>query len=417
MNIPLVYGPPQSERRIENILKKKDELLVQVMRDTVRDKGVKLTTHLSIVSRRLVLYPERSRAGVSSKISPKAERKRLREILEEIAPPGCGLIARTNSAELNREELVSAMNELLERWEQIKKSAEACRAPKLLYEAEGMISCLLRDIRLDTLEAIVTDDAEFFRLLQKDIPDPSKVKFYEEALPLFARYGVEKEVTKMINRKVSLPSGGYIVVDQTEALTAIDVNTGHFVGKTDLEQTVFETNLEAAAEIARILRLRNIGGIIIVDFIDMQNSENREKVTALMNSLLSKDRSKAFVVDITPLGLMEITRKRTGENFGETVTEPCEFCGGRGAVRDIYAVCSDVLREIKTAASRNKGGKVLVETSPAMANLLFSSERQAVAKLETDCGVTIEIVPKASFRRDAFSVASGSYISKEGKIL
>jgi ribonuclease G len=389
--------------RIEKLLKRKDEILVQVLRDPVRNKGVKLTTSISVANSFMVLYPERARSGVSAKIHPVNERKRLKDILDEITPEGCGLIARTNSAGLAKEALISARDDLMERWRVIQEKSAASGAPKLIYEEEPLIPRLLRDIRQADLEGIITDDEDMRSLLPAGIP-PDKLTVYNGTVPLFVRYGVEAEAEKILNRKISLPSGGYIVIDQAEAFTVIDVNTGHFTGSVDLEQTVLKTNSEAAEEIARALRLRNIGGIIIVDFIDMQNSENREKIKERMNTLLSKDRAKACVVDITPLGLMEITRKRTGDNLSAAMYEPCPYCGGKGMIKDSDAVCLDIFNELKREAAAGRGKGITIEASAVITDILNNSGRETLDLIAAEYNIELSITARSSFRKDSYII-------------
>ncbi|MDR2400282.1 MAG: Rne/Rng family ribonuclease [Deferribacteraceae bacterium] len=398
--------------RIENLLKEKDELFVQVIRDPVRSKGVKLTAYISLVSCYLVLNPFVPQSSVSSKIRPKGERKRLGAILNEITPPGYGLIARTNSAGLSKDVLILSRDELIKQWEDIKKRGETANAPKLLYEEVSIIPRLLREIRQTELEEVITDDAKISQFLPIDFPT-DKVTFYSGDTPIFAHYGIESETEKIFNRKIRLPSGGYIVIDQTEALTVIDVNTGRFTGTVDLENTALETNLEAAREIARILRLRDIGGIIVVDFIDMQDAENRGKVAGEMNLLLEKDRSKASVVDITPLGLMEITRKRSGGSLTSSAYEPCEYCGGKGAIKSAIAVCSDILSELKAEGAKTNGGGFVIETSPAVSAILNGDAKEALASIAERYALNVDIITRAAFRKDSYLLSHRTFL-KEG---
>jgi ribonuclease G len=398
MNFSRTDDPP----RIEKLLKRKDEILVQVLRDPVRNKGVKLTTSISVANSFMVLYPERARSGVSAKIHPVNERKRLKDILDEITPEGCGLIARTNSAGLAKDALISARDDLMERWRVIQEKS-AASAPKLIYEEEPLFPRLLRDIRQADLEEIVIDNEDIRSLLPDGIP-PDKLTVYNGAVPLFVRYGVEAEAEKILNRKISLPSGGYIVIDQAEAFTVIDVNTGHFVGSVDLEQTVLKTNSEAAEEIARALRLRNIGGIIVVDFIDMQNSENREKIRERMNTLLGRDRAKACVVDITPLGLMEITRKRTGDNLSAAIYEPCPYCGGKGMIKDSDSVCSDIFNELKQEAAAGRGKGITIEASAVITDILNNSGRETLDLIAAEYNIDLNIIARSSFRKDSYII-------------
>jgi ribonuclease G len=390
--------------RIGDLLKRKDEILVQVIRDPVRNKGVKLTARVSLASCALVFNPFFPQSSVSAKIFPKGERKRLSTILSEIAPADAGLIARTNSAGMDKAALISARDELLKRWGDIQKKAATAKAPKLIYEEASLFPRLLREIRQSELDEVIADDAEISCFLPPDFPN-DKLTLYNDDVPLFTRYGVEDETARVLNRRVRLPSGGYIIIDQTEALTVIDVNTGRFIGSLGLEQTAFDTNSEAAEEIARILRLRNIGGIIIVDFIDMQNAENREKVSEKMNSLLSRDRAKAFVVDITPLGLMEITRKRSGESLISSMYEPCAHCGGKGLIKDADTVCVDVLREFKAEASKNSGQSMVIEAAPEISEMLSGKDAAAIA---AQYNIALSIIPRSSFRKDSYLITAGA---------
>ena len=321
--------------RIEQVLKSGKNVIVQVTKDPIGGKGPRLTQEISLAGRYLVLVPNSRLFGISRRL-PDGERGRLKDILKGIKPPEHGLIVRTAASGAGEEELRADLERLAEEWAAIEKSAKRGRAPRVLYEEPELTVRVVRDLFTEgEFKEIVTDSPEVFDRVASYLKGVApeligKVRMHEGPLPILEAYHVVEQIHKALDRKVWLPSGGYIVIDRTEAMTVIDVNTGKHVGKANLEETVTKTNLEAAEEVARQLRLRDIGGMIIVDFIDMLLERNREKVIETLKNELAQDKTRSQVFDISPLGLLEITRKRVSAGLLESFSRTCPTCEGRG---------------------------------------------------------------------------------------
>ncbi len=394
---------------IEDLLKEGQDIVVQVSKEPIGQKGARLTTHLTIPGRYLVLMPSYNHLGVSRKIENEAVRERLRDILKEIKPEGIGLIARTVSETSKKEELISDLDYLMRTWKKTSKIISSCKAPYLIYEDLDLLFRTLRDITTSDVEKIIIDNKPTFlkmkSFMREYLPKLKvDIELYENEIPIFDHYNIEIEISRLLERKVWLKSGGYIVIDQAEALTVIDVNTGKYVGKRNFEETILKTNLEAAKEIAWQLRLRNIGGIIIVDFIDMEKSENKEKVLQIMEDELKKDRAKASVVNISPLGLVEVTRKRVQDSLIRTLTEPCPYCEGRGIVKSKITICYDILREIKRIAPYYEGQKIFIEAHPDVVEIMLNSDKESIDDIELMNNLSIEIKPNEKYHLEHFEV-------------
>ncbi len=323
--------------RIEHVLKSGQSVLVQVTKDPIGGKGARLTAQISLPGRYLVLAPNSNVTGVSRRL-PDAERRRLKPIYRKIKPDPHGLIVRTAAEGATEEELTADLERLLKEWTAIEKRAKRAKAPAVLYEEPELTLRAVRDLFTDEeYRELVTDSPRIFQLITdylRDIaPDLlAKVRLHEGPLPAFEEFHIVEQIHKGLDRKVWLPSGGYIIIDRTEALTVVDVNTGKSVGKTNLEETVVNTNVEAAREIARQLRLRDIGGMIVIDFIDMLLEQNKGKVIDAMKEALAQDKSRSQVFDISPLGLLEVTRKRVSGGLLDAFSETCPTCEGRGLI-------------------------------------------------------------------------------------
>jgi ribonuclease E len=321
--------------RIENVLKSGQAVTVQVTKDPMGGKGARLTAQISLPGRYLVLAPEQDLSGISRRL-PDAERKRLKSILRKVQPEGHGVIVRTAAEGASEEALVHDLQRLIALWEGIEKQTKKVKAPAVLYEEPELTLRVFRDLFTDEeFKGLVTDSPRIYeRVLEyvRDIaPDlEPKITLHEGQLPAFEEHRIEEQIHKALDRKVWLPSGGYLVIERTEAMTIVDVNTGKSVGKTNLEETVVNTNLEAAREVARQLRLRDIGGIIVVDFIDMLLEENKGKVEETMKEAMALDKTRSQVFEIGPLGLMQVTRKRVSSGLVESFSETCPTCEGRG---------------------------------------------------------------------------------------
>ena len=322
-------------RRIETVLKPGQSVRVQVTKDPLRGKGARLTAQLSLPGRFLVYVPEGQVGGISRRL-PDRERERLRRIMKKIKPDEGGVIVRTAAEGADERDLAADLDRLREQWTEIEKRSKRARAPKLLYEEPELVERVVRDVFSPAeFEQIVIDSRDVYEgvlIYLKDVAPElvERVKYHDGRLPLFDAFHVTEQIHKALERKVWLPSGGYVVIDRTEAMTIIDVNTGKHVGKTNLEQTVTGTNIEAAREIARQLRLRDIGGIIVIDFIDMMLQSNREEVIQTLKEELAHDKTRSQVFEITPLGLLEVTRKKVSAGLVEAFSEPCPTCEGRG---------------------------------------------------------------------------------------
>jgi ribonuclease E len=325
----------ESERRIERALKPGQSILVQVTKDPLGGKGARLTAQISLPGRFLVYVPDGGVYGISRRL-PDAERRRLREVLKVIRPSEVGVIIRTAAEGAGEDELAADLDRLKKTWDSIKRKSRRAKAPVAIYEEPELTIRVIRDVFSPAeFQEIVTDSAEIFERVRAYLKDvaPSlleRVRLHQGTLPVFEERHVIEQIHKALERKVWLPSGGYIVIDRTEAMTVIDVNTGRHVGKTNLEETVVGTNLEAAKEIARQLRLRDIGGIIVIDFIDMLLEKNRDLVIRTFREALAMDKTRSQVFDITPLGLLEVTRKKVSAGLVESFSETCPTCEGRG---------------------------------------------------------------------------------------
>jgi ribonuclease E len=334
------YAPEDLEGsppRIEKVLKAGQSVLVQVTKDPIGGKGARLTAQISMPGRYLVLVPNSSVTGISRRL-PDEERRRLKAIYKKIRPEAHGLIVRTAAEGASEEALAADLGRLLEEWTAIEKRAKKAKAPAILYEEPELTVRVVRDLFTDEeFRELVTDSPRVYEVvtdyLRQTDPDVlPKVRLHEGRLPAFEEFHIVEQIHKGLDRKVWLPSGGYIVIDRTEALTVIDVNTGKSVGKTNLEETVVNTNLEAAREVARQLRLRDIGGMIVIDFIDMLLEQNKRKVIDTLRDALAQDKSRSQVFDISPLGLLEVTRKRVSGGLLESFSETCPTCEGRGVL-------------------------------------------------------------------------------------
>jgi len=326
----------RNSKRIEDVLKEGDKVLVQVTKDAMGAKGARLTGIPSLPGRYLVLVPDSDSIGISRRL-PDTDRNRLRDVINKVKPEGFGVIVRTAALHASAEELAADISRLTKQWAAINEQAEQGDAPRLIHrEPELLIKVIREHFTADFRKLMIDDKGSYdtvINYLQATAPDlVSKVHLYEDEIPLFDRYHVDDQLKKALDRKVFLPSGGHLVIDRTEALTVIDVNTGKFVGSSNLEETVLQNNLEAAEEIGRQLRLRDIGGIIVIDFIDMESIENQQKVLRRLKETLAKDKTRTQVFDVSHLGLVEMTRKNVSAGLLEQFSHKCEHCSGRGVI-------------------------------------------------------------------------------------
>ncbi len=395
--------------RIEGVLEDGQELIVQVSREPIGQKGTRVTSKITLPGRLLVLMPATDHIGVSRRIEQEDERKRLAALLKEICPKGYGLIARTASEGKTGDEIESDLNFLKRIWESIQEKAKNVRAPSILHQDLGIIFRVIRDLHSHNLKKIIVDDPFVFKnveiFIKEYLPEEKcEVEYFEEKDPIFEVFGIEMEIAKLLQKKIWLKSGGYIVLDYTEALTVIDVNTGRYLGKKDLEDTILRTNLEAVKEIAYQIRLRNIGGIIIVDFIDMEKRESRETVFQALVEVLKKDRIKTFVYPISEIGLVQITRKRTRHNVTNLLTEICPNCDGSGYIKSRYTVCYEVLRDLMSSCKKGEGRVFNVNVAPEVASLLYEEEKSSIELIENTYKTKVNLIANPGFSIDKFHV-------------
>lgn len=363
-------------------IKANAEVLVQVVKAARKGKGARVSTRVSLPGRFLVLVPGGSETGVSKRILDDDERKRLRQLARGLRSPGFGLIVRTVAEGVSAEALQADLAMLLELWQEVSSLAEKQSAPALLYRDIGLVGRILRDELDGDVSEIVVDCPEEHEKVAAYVRDffsenPPQVELYAGSVPIFEFYGIEKELASALERKVWLPSGGYLVVDQTEALTVIDVNTGKYVGATNLRQTVLKTNLEAAESIYRVLRLRSIGGIVVIDFIDMEHEGDKDILLQRMEELFRHDRCKARVYGVTQLGLVEITRKRARGDLKGSFTRSCPFCSGNGWVLKEDTVALSIKRFLRKVCRSGKSEALVLELYPAIARHIVENYMEA----------------------------------------
>ncbi|HEX7507663.1 MAG TPA: Rne/Rng family ribonuclease [Polyangia bacterium] len=395
--------------RIEDLLKEGQEIVVQVTKEPISTKGARVTRYISLPGRHLVFMPTVEHVGISRRISSDKERRRLRELIDQMRPQGTGFIVRTVAENVPDKDLKADMDFLIKLWNNVVQRTETGRCPSLIYNDLDLLLRTVRDMFTPDVDKLIIDSRPEYDRIKKFIaafmPDfPGQIELYTSAEPVFDGYGIEIEIDRALERKVWLKSGGYLIVDEMEALTAIDVNTGRFVGKRNLEDTITQTNLEAAREVAEQLRIRSIGGMIVVDFIDMDRSSNRSKVTRAFNDFLRKDRSKAAVTRISELGLVEMTRKRTRESLLHDLTEPCSHCEGKGYTKSRRTVSYGLLRELRRQGNLIEGDTVLVEVNPEIAQVLAGPDHVYLEEIEKRLQKRIVVKARASFAIEDFEL-------------
>lgn len=402
--IPL-KSPPQ----IKDLLTEGQELLVQVSKEPIGTKGARITSHISLPSRQLVLMPTVNHLGISRRIEDEAERRRLKEIVQKIKPSDMGFIVRTASEGMGEEDVRGDMEYLLKLWDNIQKKQANAPVPSLIHYDLNLTLRAMRDLPTKELGKIIVDSEEEYKNILKFtdtfMPQLSPlVTLYERDDPIFDYYGIEIELNRALGKRVWLKSGGYIVIEKTEAVTTVDVNTGRYVGKGNPEDTILRTNLEAVKEIAYQLRLRNIGGIIIIDFIDMKKEESKEKVFQALKEVLKKDKSRTTILRISELGLVEMTRKRTREDLVSYLSEPCFYCDSKGFIKSKLTICHEIFREIKKEAGKIPGNKIFVAMHPEVADLIYEEERIYLEQLENHIRKKIVIKVKENLHIEEFEI-------------
>ncbi len=389
--------PDLRGRAIGDVVKEGQEIVVQVAKEPIGTKGARVTRHLTLPGRYLVFMPGVDYVGVSRRIENESERERLRKLAESVKPEGAGLIIRTVADGAQEEELARDARFLARLWERVQAKARVTSAPAVLHKDLGLLLRVVRDAFSEDVDKLLIDSRqEYEKVLELlDLTAPElvqRVQYYSpHDRPLFDAYGIEPEIEKALKRRVWLKSGGYIVIDRTEALTSIDVNTGKFVGTTNLADTVFRTNLEAAREIARQIRLRDMGGIIVVDFIDMEVPEHRQQVLKVLEEAVRADRTKTNVLGLTQLGLVEMTRKKVRQSLDDVLQRACPYCDGRGKVLSEETMSRKVRADVKRVLKHTTSEAALVEVHPSVAALLIGAGGTNLRELERETGKLVYI--------------------------
>ncbi|SHO55607.1 ribonuclease G [Vibrio quintilis] len=396
-------------RDISELVRQGQDIVVQVVKDPLGTKGARLTTDITLPSRYLVFMPGASHVGVSQRIESEKERERLKNIVSHYCDELGGFIIRTAAESADEKELSQDAAFLKRLWSKVLERRSRYKTRAKLYGEPGLSQRILRDfVGTELTKVLIDSRLEYENLIDftsEYVPELSdKLALYEGDKPIFDMYDIENEIQRSLDRKVNLKSGGYLIIDQTEAMTTIDINTGAFVGRRNLEDTIFNTNIEATQAIARQLRLRNLGGIIIIDFIDMSSDEHRQRVLASLEMALIYDRVKTNVNGFTQLGLVEMTRKRTRESIEHVLCSVCPACEGRGYVKTVETVCFEILREITRVNRAYDSDKFVVYASPAVAETLQGDESHALAELEVFIGKQVRIQTEPLYVQEQFDV-------------
>lgn len=396
---------------IQDLLHEGQEIMIQVSKEPLGQKGARLTSHISLPGRHLVLMPTLNHIGVSRKIEDREERERLRRVIEEIRPAELGFIIRTVSEGASREKLKSEMNFLIKLWGDIQSRMAKGSGPGLLYKELSIPLRAVRDLFTREVDRLIVDSREDYDNILGFIRDFAPrlrylVEYYEDSEPIFDAFGIEMEISRALGNKIWLKSGGYIVIESTEAFTSIDVNTGSYVGKRNLEDTILKTNLEAVKEIAYQLRLRNLGGLVVIDFIDMTKQSNRDRVFNSLKQALSKDKAKTHILPMSDLGLIEMTRKRTRSSLNRLLMEPCFYCDGKGALKSKHTVCYELFRDVEREAAKpgENGQFVHVLVHPQIDTILKEEEQESILDLEKRINKRIEIVAREDYHLEQYEI-------------
>ncbi|MCH8498089.1 MAG: ribonuclease G [Marinobacter sp.] len=408
-----VPSTPRTVPDIRSLLREGQSLVVQVTKDPIGTKGARLTTQLSIPSRYLVFMPDVQHIGISQRIEDETERERLKGIItagfESLAMDSGGYIIRTAAEGAADADLLADMKYLTRLFQSVKERIATAKVPSVVYQDLPLFIRTIRDLIRPQTEKIRIDSRESYQRVMEFVDEfvaefADKVEYYPGERPIFDLYSVEDEIQKALSRKVQLKSGGYVIIDQTEAMTTIDINTGAFVGHRNLEETIFKTNLEAARAIGRQLRLRNLGGIIIIDFIDMDDPEHQRQVHRMLEKMLERDHAKTKITGVSELGLVEMTRKRTTESLGQVLCEPCPVCDGRGFLKTSETICYEVFREILRINRAYDAESYLVMASQKVVDRLLDEESDNVADLETFIGKSIRFQVEPFYTQEQYDV-------------
>jgi len=409
VDIPAKSRRGRGPKQIENLLRDGQEILVQVEKEPLGTKGARVTSHISLPGRFLVYMPTINHVGVSRRIGDYDERMRLKSMIQKLRKGSGGFIVRTVSSGVADNEFADDMAYLTKMWDDVEASASKSKAPSLVHAELDVISRVVRDLFTPDIDRVVVDSKEahdrICDFVSTFMPKGrNTVKLYDGSEPIFDAFGIEIEITRALGHKVWLKSGGYIIIEQTEALTAIDVNTGRFVGRRNVEDTILKTNLEAVKEIVYQLRLRGIGGIIIIDFIDMERTADRTKVYNALKEALKGDRARTTISKISDLGLVEMTRKRTREDLRRQLTNTCPYCEGKGCLKSPTTICYEIFREIAREAPEMKAKQLVVCCHPSVADVLYDEERAWLGELEERFGRRIQIKSIPDYHVEQFDV-------------
>ena len=399
----------QTTRPIEQLLHEGQELMVQISKGPIGTKGPRVTTYVSLPGRYLVFMPNVEHVGVSRRIAKDEERARLKEIVKRLRQPGYGFIVRTVSEGVTEEELRSDVEFLTTSWGDVMRRREQGPAPMLLHTDLSLSFRVVRDLFTKKVERLVVDSRTEYESIKdfvhRYMPEQtSRIQYYEKEEPLFDHLGIEMEIARALNRKVWLKSGGHIVVDHTEAMTVIDVNTGRYVGKRDQEETILKNNLEAVKEIAYQVKLRGIGGIIIIDFIDMEREKNRERVYQALVDAMANDKARTRISRISDLGIIELSRERVREDLLRAMSEPCWYCEGRGYTKSPTSVSYDIFRDIRRVGRTGDMQKIVVGAHPAVVALLLDEERESVGEIEREYEAKIIVTADPTLHVEQYDI-------------
>lgn len=394
---------------IDELLTEGQDILVQVCKDPIGTKGARLTCNITLPCRNVVFMPMTDHIGISRKIENEETRQKLKEIIEELRPAGTGFIVRTAGENASQQDIEADMEFLLHLWDEIRDKATRVTAPSLVHADLDITLRTVRDIFSADVDRLIVDDRKVFEGVMKFVETfaphlQSRVSLYEEKTPVFDAYGIEMDINRALDKKIWLRCGGYIIIETTEALSVIDVNTGRFVGKNDLEDTIFKANMEAVREIAYQLRLRNIGGIIIVDFIDMEKESHRDELVRSLKEAMKKDKSRVNILKVSEFGLVQMTRKRSSENLASILCEPCHYCHGDGLIKSRQSVCYEILRKIRVKAGKMNGNNVTVSVNPQVAAIMLREESSTVHELEDGINKRITVVPKGDLHIEKYEI-------------
>ncbi|MBN1907778.1 MAG: Rne/Rng family ribonuclease [Deltaproteobacteria bacterium] len=398
---------------IEELLREGQDIMVQVAKEPLGTKGARLTSYISLPGRHLVLLPTVNHIGISRRIEDPEERERLKNLVRDIRTDESGFIVRTVSEGTDADKLKSEMDFMLKLWKDIKNRMANSTTPGLLYMDLSVTLRAVRDLFTREVDRLIIDDSnEYDKIMEfvdKFAPAlKNSIELYSGDDPIFDVYGIEMEISRALDNVIWLKSGGYIIIEMTEALTSIDVNTGSYVGKRNLEETILKTNLEAVKELAYQLRLRNIGGLIVIDFIDMEKVENRQRVFTALTEALSKDKAKTNVLPMSELGLIEMTRKRTRENLGRFLTERCQYCEGRGVIKSKKTISYEIFRDLEREPPpvSESDDKVYVEVNPEIENVIKEDEQQSIMLLEKKIKRRIIILSRNDYHMEQYTIST-----------